>query len=218
MIGVLAAFNHACGKSSGNGVSQSTNGSTNNTAKKKTLLVQNEISVQTNLNVNGLWCVLKISNFAWISGDEPPVGKVYIGTTSTNLLNCWIGDSSSYMTIDLLHSKGNAVERTSKGKAFQFMLGRQLLEARIEKRYNDWLSGKFRTPGFTRISAANHDMPLAEFSIAELFELKQSGDYTLKVQVHLVEEIGASGPNPNLKITLLPEIITKIHISPVENQ
>jgi hypothetical protein len=94
------------------------------------------------------------------------------------------------------------------------MFVRQLMEASIERRFKDWTLGKYRTDGFAPILPGNEDRPFVGFSIPVLFEIKDSGEYTLSVQICLIEELGneTTSSHPKMDVILLPEMSTKVQI------
>ncbi|MGH7988845.1 MAG: hypothetical protein ACREDS_01435, partial [Limisphaerales bacterium] len=146
-------------------------------------------------------------------GQQHPVCIVSINDKSTNTFICWMAYPSSYLKIDLLDSAGKPVERTEEGKQYKMLLKQRQLEELIKKRDEKHRSGLTRTDGFTLVTP-KFDERFFSFGIPELFELKQPGEYTLKVQVRLIrrERVGWDSSNPKLQITWLPEVTAKIQI------
>ncbi|MGD1083369.1 MAG: hypothetical protein ABSA47_01310 [Verrucomicrobiota bacterium] len=222
LIGLLLAsivvLNPGSSLSETNGLIQRSASIVNSASTNDPVWLADDISVQGAQDTNGLCCVLTISNVPRHVGDIPPIGLVTVHTISGNAITCWKADPSSYLKIDLLDSQGRSVARTKEGEQYTQLLALVPLSERIHKELQLYSSGKLRTDGFTMISSTFDDLPFADFGIGDLFVIEVPGDYTLKVQMRLVEQMGiAYATNPPLQYLLLPEVSAKIHIRLVKD-
>jgi len=109
-----------------------------------------------------------------------------------------------------LNSKGEPVKKTTIGKQIGTRADNVQIKEMVKNRLAEWSLGKARTDGFIPIRSGQN-CGIA-FSIPDLFDLKQSGEYSLKVQTCLIQRVGWKGVEPALRITWLPEITDKIQL------
>jgi len=147
---------------------------------------------------------------------QPPGCVVSVINTSTNaypshidlikMINCyWNAYSTNYLRIELLDSKGDPIKKTAIGKQYTASS-----DSRQLKELYDKLDRRLRVRGFVWIDPSS-SITFARFNIPELFELKEPGEYTLRVQMRLIQNI-RSPQNAEFKTTWLPEVTAKIQI------
>lgn len=176
------------------------------------LRVLDEKQVQGDKDTNGWSCVLRLSNSAgWTSLQPPPVCDVIISNISANTIRCWGGvDGIKYSRIALLNSNAVPVEKTLAGKAIGTWADNKNIKEMVKARFKLWIDGRARTPGYIRVRPGQSCG--IGISLPQLFELKQSGEYTLKVQTCLIEKVGGEEYEPDLRIRWLPEVVTELDI------
>jgi hypothetical protein len=214
--GILASagiFIQACGKGGTNSVPRSEALVTNNPPTNRLIWLTDNQTNQGAKDTNGLSCVLEIRNYPWRMHDTPPILLISVDTTSAATLTCWAADPSSYLKIDLLDLNGIEVTRTKEGEKYAQLLPLIPVRERIKEEIARHGAGKVRTDGFNMISSTFHNIPFADLSLTDLFDLKQPGGYTLTVQMRLVEQVGVTYTmDPPLQFSLLPEVKANIQI------
>ena len=202
----VGIFIQACGKGGATSISQGATHTTNNPATGIRAWLTEKANYQGDYESNGLRCVIEVSKYPRHEHQVPPIAVVSFEMKSQRTIRSWDGDPSTYLRIKLLDKDGRPVERTEEGKKFAELLPLIPLTEQITERYRGWTSGKYRTDGFYP------GAPSSSFSIPELFEVNQPGEYTLVVEMRLVEQVGMQGPNPSLRFMVLPEVSGKIHL------
>ena len=209
----VLAFSQSCSKAGTNEVGKQEMAASNNPAAQNLLWITDEKEVQGNKDTNGWSCVLRISNKLRTTNQKPPVCSVLIENITTNNLYCWWGGyGERYSKIELLNSRGDPVERTDKGKQIGTLASDAKIQEIVKDEFKAWINGKARTPGFVSIRPGRSGG--IGFFIPDLFELKQSGEYTLKVQTCLIQNAGGEEYNPKLNIIWVPEVTANIQIRP----
>jgi len=154
-------------------------------------------------DTNGLSCNLRVEN-----DQGNPLCTIDINNKSTNaFLKCWNIYRVAYLKIDLLDSEGKLIDKTELGKQCGTIPDQQQWEVLAHDRRVEWSSGQARTPGLGVLVAKQDHQYGTHFYISDLFELKRAGEYTLRVQIPLVQLVGSK-----FQITWLPEIAGKIQI------
>ena len=204
-------FSQSCSKAETNKTDGQTIITTKNLATNQLIWLADEKSFQGDKDTNGWACELRISNRPWLSNQNPPMCGVSINNVSTNLLHCWAGlFGSTYSRIELLDSKGEPVEKTPEGKQIGTWTDAKQIQEMVKNRFQELNRGRARTDGFVPLRPGR-SVGIA-FSMPDLFVLKESGEYTLKVQTCLIQRVGGEEYDPQLKITWLPEVTTGIQI------
>jgi hypothetical protein len=213
VLGAIIVFSQTSSNGQTNETSQTVILTANNSATNKQVWVTDEKYYRGDADTNGFTCVLWVGNHTPYAGQQHPICIVSVNSKSTNTFICWKAYPSSYLKIDLLDSSGKPVEKTEKGKQYGTLPDQKQLAELIKKQDEEHRSGLTRTDGFNLITP-KYDERFTSFGLPELFELKQPGEYTLKVQIRLIrrERVGWDSSNPKLKITWLPEVIAKIQI------
>ncbi len=213
-FGALAAFNYASAKGETNKLDDATS------TMNKFVWLAEETNYLGQANTNGLsfnlemenWklngiprtthCWIYICNLAWPDQALHPSKRI----------DYWY-DHSPFprrdMTIELIDSKGQPVEKTSLGKEYGKTIDLKQVQEAAKKRSQKWRTGWARTDGFTTATA---NAPLTSFNPAELFEPKEAGEYTMRVQMPLIQRVGNDEANPEIKVIWLPEVTAKIEI------
>jgi hypothetical protein len=212
VIIVIGSFMQRPCRSETHEIANQTGVITNNPIVTKSVWFADEKHYQGDTDTNGLSCVLWISNAPVYSGQESPVCKILVNNTSTNILTCWAMYPNINTKIELLNSKGQPVEKKEAGKQYGTITNYEQLKKMVENRRVEWSSGRARTDGFIRI-LPGQDWGTV-FSISELFELKEPGEYTLKARVCLIQRLAWEDRQPVLKFTRLPEVTAKIQLRP----
>lgn len=147
-------------------------------------------------DTNGLFCEIWVQNSPRNKGQQPPVCEVSVkNTTANSFRNCWKTSPTNFLRIDLLDSLGKPVKKTIAGKTYEAVLDlNQLKDAFSSKRPNR----------LAKIDPSGTHF--ASFSIPELFELKETGEYTLRVNMRLIQVW------PEFKTIWLPEVTAKIQL------
>jgi len=196
-----------------NDLSQAPSAGLNASQTNEWVCVAQQLSWQGDKDTNGWSSLLYISNDPWHSDERPPMCGVSIKNITTNRLSCWIGFcGETYSRIQLFDSKGEPVEKTTKGSQINTRTNITQIREMLRTRYNRYNSGRSRTPGFVPIRPGQ-TCGIA-FSILDLFEVKQPGEYTLKAQTCLIQRVGGELYAPELKITWPPPITAKFQVRP----
>jgi hypothetical protein len=149
-------------------------------------------------DTNGLACKVYFSGFALSPSQQPPVCVVLVTNETTNTShNYWRSFPTNYLKIELLDSSRNPTKKTPEGEKYEASITEgELVKIFYSKR--NWRSG------IVKIHPT--ETQFASFSIPELFEVKEAGEYTLHVQMRLIQVW------PEFKITWLPEATAEIQI------
>lgn len=171
-----------------------------------------ELELQSSKATNGWFSILKISNLADRTSLQPaPICYVSVPNITTNRIMLWDGvRGEAYSTIELINSNGELVPKTGRGKMIGTCFTDQQIKEMVKVRYQQWVAGKTRTPGF--VSILPEESFKFAFSLPQMFEIKEAGEYTLKFQTCIIQKSGGEGFNPDLKITWLPESAVRISI------
>ena len=157
-----------------------------------------------NLDLRKTHCWIYICNLAWSDQKLQTSKRIYY----------WY-DSNPFprkdMKIELIDSKGQPVEKTQMGKQYGNAIDLKQVQETAKRRSQKWRTGWARTSGFTPATA---NWPLTSFNPIELFVPKEAGEYTLHVQMPLIQRVGNDEANPELKIIWLPEVFAKVEIRP----
>lgn len=171
-----------------------------------------ELELQSSKTTNGWFSILKISNWADRTSLQPaPVCYVSIPNITTNKLKVWDGvHGETYSRIELVNSNSHLVAKTDRGKMIATCFDDQQIKETVKIRYQQWVAGNVRTPGFTVILPGESSK--FGFSIPQMFEIKEAGEYTLKIQTCLIQKTGGEEFNPALQIIWLPETVVRVAI------
>ena len=161
-------------------------------------------------DTNGLNCALVIDNDQAEIGLITPVCVVYAHSATTNRHNsCWQHYSTNYLEVELLDSVGNPVARTALGENYKYFSSSKQVEAVFFNAYNR--SHRRTVQGFRSIEPKALNQ-FTRISLPKLFDLKQPGEYMLKVRMRLLERDLAKPLEGKFTITLLPEVTAKVQI------
>ena len=213
MLTTVLIFSQSCSKAGTNQTDSQTITTTKIPATSQLIWLADENSFQGDKDANGWACILQISNRPWLSDQHPPMCVVSINNISTNILYCWAGlYGEKYSKINLLNSNNVPVEKTEAGKQIGVWSDYVQIKEMVRNRFQELNRGRARTDGFVPLRPGK-SAGIA-FSMPDLFVLKYSGEYTLKVQTCLIQRVGGENYDPQLRITWLPEVTTKIQIQP----
>ena len=203
MLGILAFFVPACSKGQTTNITNA-NGSSNKIvwlAANEDLLVREGES-----DTNGLDCGLRITNDRAGIGLRTPTFEVLANSKATNYVPAyWAHYPTNYLEIELLDSTGKPVKRTPAGELYKQFPSQEQVEEAFLKCYR--YSHRRTVQGFTSIGCL-----FTRLSLPDLFELKQPGEYTLKVRMRLLERNLDKPLKSKFTITPLPEVTAKIQI------
>ena len=173
-------------------------------------------SFQEGIGTNGLSFSLSMNNRNLRGYPSQNYCGVYVSNQSTNRFYLWFLYQAIWLKVELLDSNGQSVEKTEIGKQFGKPINITQLYQMIEERRHKWATGWARTPGFTPLVTSMGSYPFTGFNVSELFDIKQTGEYTLKVQMPLIQtdQSGEVEVHPDLKIIWLPEVVAKVEIRP----
>jgi hypothetical protein len=205
-FGTLAVFNYTSAK----GETNELNDVTSPTNK----FIWSMESFQGGIGTNGLSFSLSMNNRNLNGYSSTNYCGVYVSNQSANKFHLWVDCPAVWLKVDLLDSSGQPVEKTEIGKQFGKPFDMAQLHEMLAKRYRQWTSGRSRGTGFEPIVASSGSFPLTGFNLPELFKLKQAGEYSLRVQLPLIQRIGENAANPEIKIVWLPAVTAKIQILP----
>lgn len=219
MLGVVVACFQACGKSETNsGGTTTTPASGASVTNKSAWRIDGEETHRGDVGTNGLKCVLWMSDRPWYMGQQPPACKVCVITTTTNHFDwCWkgyLGYTTNYLEIELMDFSGKPVQRTALGSNYTHFPS----QPQVDASFTDYLKGNRRMRHFTSLRF-EPDLPLHQFtsfSIPELFQIKEAGEYTLRVHIRLLQK--PNGRGPGWTITPVPEVVIKIQIRSNESK
>lgn len=211
MLGAICLCVQSCGNGGANDVSKQPSAVTNGPARIQPLWLTDETNVPVPMD-DGEWHgVLRISNRRLIWGQRVPVCQFVAENTSTNLLTCWKGlYGPTYSRIELLDSTGEPVSRTVEGQQIGIRTSDAQIKEMVKNRFRSRVRGRARTDGFIPIRLGQ-TCPLG-FSIPNLFEIEQSGEYTLKLQTCVIQRVGGEKFDPDLKISWFPEVTVQFEI------
>jgi hypothetical protein len=201
-FGILAVFGQALAKGE-------TNESSNATLPTRFVWLAEKSTYQGKADTNGMTLSFSMNN-----SNINSCG-ISLSNQSKSKFYCWCYPNhypSTWLKVELVDSTGQPVEKTKIGKQYGQPFDMVQLHEMVKERYRQWTLGRFRGTGFEPIVASEGWLPLTDFNLPDLFELKQAGEYTLHVQLPLLQKIGADAANPELKIVWLPEVIAKIQI------
>ena len=184
ILWLIACSNLALGQAETNGFGRQTLSATN-----KLAWFTDEKRCEGEFDTNRLACVLWIVNHPSNESQQPPVCAISVNNKSTNVFNCWKTIPASYLKIDLLDAKGAPVKRTVRGSEFGTPPDEKGIQELVIKRHEAWRSGQTRNEGFSRITPTYSEQ-FAILSIPELFDLTQPGEYSLKIQMRLIQRVG----------------------------
>ncbi len=211
MLLAICAIGEYRSQAGTNDLRQDASVGTNASETNDWVCVAPQLSWHGDKDTNGWSSLLYISNDPWHSGERPPMCGVSIKNTTTNRLSCWIGFyGETYSRIELFDSKGEAVAKTIKGSQINTRTSITQIKEMLRTRYNRYSSGRSRTPGFVPIRPGQ-TCGIA-FSILDLFEVKQPGEYTLKAQTCLIQRVGGELYDPELRITWPPPVTAKFQL------
>ena len=104
--------------------------------------------------------------------------------------------------IELLDASGKPVGKTDSGSQF----GLPLTDKQVTDWYNKSISHANPRRSATLIAILPHEaLPVGFFSIPEMFDIKEAGEYTLHVRMRLIM---------NMQFVWLPEATSKVQIRP----
>ena len=163
-------------------------------------------------DTNGWSCMLQISNQPWLSDQCPPVCQLSAQNITTNTLTFFWGGvyGCAYSRIELLDSKGQRVGCTAKGQQIATRTSEAQIREMVRNCFKEWVHERARTDSFIRVRPGR-SVGIG-FSVPELFEISQPGEYTLKAELCLIQRVGGEDYDPQLKITRLPEVTAKLQI------
>jgi len=203
----VAIFSQACSKGEPAAENSAASNTASNSTSPKIIWTTDEKMYHGESDTNGLAVVLQIFDWSHYGGSPSFTCSVCIVNRSTNLFDwCWKGNKTNLMKIELLNSAGKPVEKTAEGLKYGNFLTEQQYEAFFK-------SGK--RPAFLRGYAfiphhTGTGYELDSFSIPELFNITESGEYTLRVQVRMGQ---MEFPEKKLKRLIMPpEVTAKIQI------
>jgi hypothetical protein len=159
------------------------------------------------LPTNGLYCALQFVRHGGVNGSGPSCAAYVINTT-TNLFRSLLNlPGETIFQVELLDSEGKPVEKTAAGKLFKTW---------TQKQMEDWCDEQDRNRSRGKFIMV---WPLAFYQvgslgIAEIFQAKRSGEYTLHLRMQLVEAKLDASKNLTLQPTWLPEVVAKVQIRP----
>ncbi len=139
----------------------------------------------------------------------------YICNQSTNGFYYW-HDSNVFpqkkLIVELFDSKGHPVKKTPAGNQYTNAIDVKQLTEIAKNRYRLWTTGRARTTGFSPLAANSKLFPFFSFNPSELFDLRQPGEYTLHMQIPLIERGGNNESSPEIKVIWLPEVVARVQI------
>jgi hypothetical protein len=142
----------------------------------------------------------------------PPVCFVSILNKSTNLVECLKMPITNLCVVKLLDDKGKEVAKTAMGEYF----GNNPSQKDIQTWFKNWTnrheSSVLRivpngTPRF-----AGRPTDFLQFSLHDLFEVREPGNYELHVSARIIEPGVVLSNSVIYAVTLLPEAVTKVQI------
>jgi hypothetical protein len=203
----IVVFIQACGRGQTNTASPPIKDS-----NKPTRFTVNETIQLGELGTNGLKCILTIGNDTDSAGRQPPLCYAGVMVTVTNDFRnpCWRAHDTNYLEIELFDSSGKPVERTAKGENYRHFPSEQQVEQLFKENYNK--SRRRTVQGFGSAGTSPGSYGFTVFGIPDLFQLKESGEYTLKVKMRLIVIDLAMPLGEKLYAIPLPEVSAKIQI------
>lgn len=163
---------------------------------------------QGEIDTNGLATVLWIRNHAFFKNRESSVSCMVclVSTSDEYFPWCWKGDKINYLKIELVDSKSRPVEKTKEGLKYGSFLTKKELQELFQKRWQHSRIAKDYL--FISKTSGLHGYQLDSFGLPELFKLKESGEYTLRVQIRLAQD----SEGKLKRIIWLPEVTAKIQL------
>jgi len=177
----------------------------NTTSPNSRFWLVNEDSIEGPSATNSIFSELKIQN-----GDRGPSVAIFVGNKSTNVFrDCWCLYKVSYLKIELTDSKGLPIGKTMLGNEIGGVVSPQEFKSIVSNRFSMWLSGKSRTDGFRPLISNQAQQYGFSFAIVDLFEIKKTDEYTLRIQIPFIQRVDEKFKTMWL---WLPEIVAKIQI------
>jgi len=153
---------------------------------------------------NGLFCLLQFYH----SGGQGlyPVCDINVVNITTNMYRSFLKlPLEALCQVELFNSDGKAVEKTTEGKSFETWTPEELA---------DWLHKKLVARARNRFfPVLPFDYALANrFSVPEIFQLKEPGEYELHLKMQLNEAKWDDSGQTYVKTIWLPEVVAKVQI------
>lgn len=152
---------------------------------------------------NGLICGLYFNRY---ENEKLLICYVNIINTTTNFFyGCLHLPLEALLKIELYDSQGKPVEKTVAGKRYVVWTQKQIrgwADEMSRRGRGGFVMGSFFTLGY------------GSFSIPQIFQLKHAGEYTLRLQMRLIQVKQDVSPKIYYETTWLPEVVAKIQILP----
>ena len=162
---------------------------------------------------NGMLCAV---SFARPYGNkEGTLFYVYVINATTNYIYGFIHiPFEAFANIALYDSQGKPVAKTDAGKKVG-----SWTEQKIEEWVNEIRQKRNHAPtisgSLTDVLWPSLDHIMSkDISVSHMFQLKQSGEYTLHLQMRFVQNKPTASGEFHLQITWLPEVVAKVQILP----
>jgi hypothetical protein len=163
---------------------------------------------------NGWRYVLSVGNAIGNSRLTLTECEISITNVLSTNITCWSGAyGPSYSRIILLDSDGTSVHKTKIGEKIGTQWADREIEAMVKKRYADLNRGVSRTDGFVTLGPGQGCS--FSFSLFDLFEIDQPGNYVMKIQTPLIQRTGGEKYQPDLNIVRIPEVSVRIQLRPM---
>jgi hypothetical protein len=179
-------------------------------------------SINEMLKTNGVGCLISVKDvpFEYDSNTKPPkvlappVCWASVFNHSTDYIGCLNMPATNLCKITLLDKQGHQVQKTKLGEAY----GGTLSQEEIEAWHHHWdyphrrMLIRLLPNGIRKFT----DTPtgICFFGIKEAFEIKDAGEYELRVQVRLVQIAKDGSGKLHYLAAWLPEVTAKVDIQP----
>jgi hypothetical protein len=156
---------------------------------------------------NGMSCAVFFTRV--LNWKLPPICCVNLINDTTNAFYGGFRPSPEMLfKIDLFDSNNIPVAKTDMGKKYGEPVTQEQLKEWYKKNVNGRGWGTFLLPP---LSARQQ---ISQFSIPEVFQLKQTGEYTLHLNMRLMQSQHDSSGKLYFSIIWLPEVAAKVQIQP----
>jgi len=156
------------------------------------------------METNGLVCAVTPYR-----ANMPTHLLVYVINNSTNGL--WGGlrlPPEKLFSIELFNAQGQPVEKTDAGKKFGLPVTDTYLNDWFKTHVNQRGSGLFGLKGL-------EEQEIQDLSIPQVFQLHQSGEYTLHLRIRLIQYRTDAYGKPYFPVNIwLPEVVANVQIQP----
>jgi len=168
------------------------------------------------VKTNGLECYLIIRN------EDITRCEVYVFNHTTNYgMACLRMPATNVCQIALCDQQGRQVKKTAAGMRFGLPLSQEQIDFDFGLRH--WNIARRQSPWLNLYPNGMPDAPeipteICNLSLKEVFDIRKPGEYEFHLKMRLVQTGQDGSGKLHYPITWLPEVFTKVQITPEDIQ